>query len=96
MKIKAVMFGAVLLAAIGAGIFMQAGFAEETKNIITLPPTPCVCSAPADLPTLANRSHGRESSLKSNLEPRFLMSLYNCQCGTLSCAVNAQAISCRN
>ncbi len=94
MKAKIILLGVVLMAAIGIGISMNTGFAEESY-VNHLPPQKCICSAPTDLATLANRARRYESSLKSNLEPKFLMSLYNCQCGSLSCAVSAQAISCR-
>ncbi len=90
------LFAAVAFAAfIGIGIFLTTGFAQE-RNGYYPDLSSCVCSAPLDLATRANRTNSRHaSSLRSDLEPKFLMSLYNCQCGPLSCAVSAQAISCR-
>jgi hypothetical protein len=96
MKGKNILMILALVAAIAGGIFLSQSFADETYSMtqIQTPPS-CVCSAPADLATRANRNHRHESSLQSNLEPKFLLSLYNCQCGPLTCAVTAQAVSCR-
>ncbi len=96
MKRKIVLIVLALAIAIGGGIVLNQSFADETYSVIDLQkPEACVCSAPADLATRANRTNRYESSLKSNLEPKFLLSLYNCQCGELTCAVTAQAVSCR-
>jgi len=85
-----------LVAAIGGGILMNQSFADETYSFANIQaPESCVCSAPADLTTRANSNPRYESGIKSNLEPTVLLSLYNCQCGPLTCAVTAQAVSCR-
>lgn len=66
--------------AIGGGIFMNQSFADETYSFSgTKTPKSCVCSAPAELQTSAN--HFRRSGIKADLEPKFLMNLFNCQCG---------------
>ncbi len=84
-----------LIIAIGGGIFMNQSFADETYSFTNIQtPQSCVCSAPADLKTNANHFNRFKSSLKANLEPTFLMTLYNCQCGDMTCAVTTQAISC--
>jgi hypothetical protein len=96
MKSKIIYMVLALTVAIGGGILMNQSFADETYSYINVQaPESCICSAPADLATRANRTNRDESSLKSNLEPKYLLSLYNCQCGPLTCAVTAQAISCR-
>ena len=99
MKWKIIILCTALAVLIGGGVFMTTGFAGDyyapnfaPKNF----PQSCVCSAPSDLAVIANRTNRRhESSLKSTLEPSFQLSLWNCQCGPLNCAVTAQAISCR-
>jgi hypothetical protein len=99
MKWKIILLCTALAVMIGGGIFMNAGFAANyyAPNFTSQgAPEACVCSAPSDLAVLANRTNRRNaSSLKSNLEPSFQLSLWNCQCGALSCAVTAQAVSCR-
>ncbi len=100
MKRHTLFAAAAFAAFIGIGVFLTTGFAQEKhygdRHYGYSPDlSSCVCSAPLDLTTRANRSVGRTSSLRSELEPKFLMSLYNCQCGPLYCAVSAQSISCR-
>lgn len=93
MNWKIILLCTSLAVAIGGGFFMTAGFAENYYTPQDYP-EPCVCSAPSDLNTHANHFNRYESSLKANLEPTFLMSLFNCQCGPLTCAVTTQAVSC--
>lgn len=96
MKNKIILMVLALAIAIGGGILMNQSFADETYSFANMQkPQSCVCSAPADLATRVNSTNRDESSLRSNLEPSYLLSLYNCQCGELTCAVTAQAISCR-
>ncbi|GJL79299.1 MAG: hypothetical protein NPINA01_22880 [Nitrospinaceae bacterium] len=94
MKWKIIILCTALVVAAGGGVFMNTGLVENaySKNYY---PEPCVCSAPADLAVRANRNHRYESSLKAHLEPSFQMSLWNCKCGPLACAVSAQSVSCR-
>lgn len=94
MKWKIILLCTALVVAIGGGVFMNAGFAEN-HNTLQNSPEPCICSAPTDLNTNANHFNRYESSLKANLEPTFLMTLFNCKCGLLTCAVTTQAVSCR-
>lgn len=93
MKWKTVLLCTAFAVVIGGGIFMNAGFAENHYTLKT-PPEPCICSSPSDLAIRVNRNDRYESSLKAHLEPSFQMSLWNCQCGSLSCVVSAQAVSC--
>lgn len=99
MKWKIILLCTALMVMIGGGVLMTTGFAENfyaPKYALKNYPESCVCSAPSALAVLANRTNRRHaSSLKSTLEPSFQLSLWNCQCGTLSCVVTAQAISCR-
>ena len=96
MKGNIILMILALVAAIGGGIFMNQSYADETYSFVNIQaPKSCVCSAPADLKTNANHFNRFKSSLKANLEPTFLMTLYNCQCGDMTCAVTTQAISCR-
>ena len=96
MKRKIVLMVLALAIAIGGGILMNQSFADETYSFVNIQkPQSCVCSVPAELATLTNRTNRDASGIRSNLEPSYLLSLYNCQCGELICAVTAQAISCR-
>lgn len=103
MKGNIILMILALFTAIGGGIFLSQSFADETysfTNTNIRAPQSCVCSAPADLATRINRNNKYKSDryrsgIKSNLVPDFLISLYNCQCGALTCAVTAQAVSCR-
>jgi hypothetical protein len=95
MKRKIVLMVLALAMAIGGGIVLNQSFADETFAPPLQKPQACVCSVPADLATRSNRTNRTASTFKSNLEPKFLLSLYNCQCGELTCAVTAQAVSCR-
>ena len=99
MKWKIILLGTALMVMIGGGVFMNAGFAGNSYSsnyTLNSIPESCVCSAPSDLADIANRTNRRHaSSLKSSLEPSFRLSLWNCQCGTLSCVVTVKAISCR-
>ncbi len=95
MKGNAILMILAVAIAIGGGIFMNQSFADETYSFSGLQaPKACVCSAPADLRTKANHFNRFQSGIKANLEPTFLMTLYNCQCGPLTCAVTTQAVSC--
>lgn len=93
MKWKIIILCTVLAVAIGGGVFMNAGFVEKAYSN-NYYPEPCVCSAPSDLAIRANRNNRYESSLKAHLEPSFQMSIWNCECGSLTCVVSAQAVSC--
>jgi len=101
MKGNIILMILALATAIGGGIFMSQSSAEETYSFANIQtPQSCVCSAPADLISRANRNNRYQASrfksgIKSNLEPGVLLSLYNCQCGEMTCAVTAQAVSCR-
>jgi len=93
MKSKIIFMVLALTIAIGGGIWMNQSHADETYSYINVKaPKACVCSVPADLKSNAN--HFRRSGIESNLEPTFLMTLFNCQCGEMTCAVTTQAISC--
>jgi hypothetical protein len=93
MKSKVIYMVLALTIAIGGGILMNQSFADETYSYINVQaPESCVCSAPIELQTSAN--HFSRSSIKSDLEPAFLMTLLNCQCGEMTCAVTTRAISC--
>jgi hypothetical protein len=94
MKWKIILLCVALIGMVGGGVFMNAGFAED-RYTVEPRPEPCVCSAPADLAIRVNSNNRYESSLKAHLEPSFQMSLWNCKCGLLSCAVSSQAVSCR-
>jgi hypothetical protein len=93
MNWKIILLCTALVGTIGGGVFMSAGYAEN-YNTFQNPPEPCICSAPADLAIRANRNARYESSLRAHLEPSFQMSVWNCKCGSLTCVVSAQAISC--
>ncbi len=93
MKSKIIYMILALTIMIGGGILMNQSFADETYSYINVKaPKSCVCSVPAELETSVN--HFSRSSIKADLEPRFLMNLFNCQCGDMTCAVTPRAISC--
>ena len=95
MKSKIIFMVLALTIAIGGGIWMNQSHADETYSFINVQaPKSCVCSAPADLSTNTNHFSRFESGIKADLEPTFLMTLFNCQCGKMTCAVTTQAISC--
>jgi hypothetical protein len=93
MKSKIIFMVLALTIAIGGGMLMNQSHADETYSFINVQaPKACVCSVPAELKSNAN--HFRRSGIESKLEPRFLMNLFNCQCGEMTCAVTPRAISC--
>ncbi len=93
MKSKIIFLVLALMIVIGGGVLMNQSHADETYSFINAQaPESCVCSAPAELKS--NVNHFRRSGIESNLEPRFLMNLFNCQCGEMTCAVTPRAISC--
>ena len=95
MKSKIILMVLALAIAIGGGILMNLSFADETYSFTNIQtPQSCICSAPADLQTNANHFNRFKNSLKANLEPTFLMTLFNCQCGEMTCAVTPRAVSC--
>jgi hypothetical protein len=95
MKSKVIYMVLALTIAIGGGILMNQSFADETYSYINVQaPESCICSAPADLSTNLNHFSRFQSGIKADLEPTFLMTLLNCQCGEMTCAVSTQAISC--
>ena len=95
MKGNIILMILALVTAIGGGIFMNQSFADQTYSFANIQtPQSCVCSAPVDLKTNASHLDSFKSSFKARTEPPFLMSLYNCQCGDMTCSVSTRAISC--
>jgi hypothetical protein len=93
MKSKIIFMVLALTIAIGGGVWMNQSHADETYSFINVQaPKSCVCSAPVELQSSVN--HFNRSGIKADLEPRFLMNLFNCQCGEMTCAVTPRAISC--
>lgn len=95
MKSKIIYMVLALTMAIGGGILMNQSFADETYSYINVQaPESCVCSEPSDLRRNANRFKSSSTGIEARLEPRFLMTLLNCRCGEMTCAVSQQSISC--
>jgi hypothetical protein len=93
MKSKIIFMVLALTIAIGSGMLMNQSHADETYSFINVKaPKSCVCSVPTELSSSVN--HFRRSGIKADLEPRFLMNLFNFQCGEMTCAVTPRAISC--
>ncbi len=81
--------------AIGGGILLNQSFADETYSFSrNHGPEACVCSSATELMTNANHFSRFQSGIKADLEPTFLMNLFNCQCGDMTCAVTPRAVSC--
>lgn len=95
MKWKIMIFCTALAVVIGGAVFMNSGFAANQYSASANYPEPCVCSTPKDLKANSNHFNRAKRGVKSGLEPRFLMTLYHCKCGSLRCVVSPQAISCR-
>lgn len=95
MKGKILLMILALGVVIGGGILMNQSFADETYSFARdNVPQSCVCSAPADLRANANHFSRSQSGIRADLEPTFLMTLFNCQCGDMTCAVTPRAVSC--